>query len=391
MTSSAGLPSAWAQAYPRGLTLGRDGMLVPAATLRVLLAHGKKAPLGVVGYAFVPCIRHGDEVLVASGTAPRRGDIVVCATGQWPELRRVLAVTPAAGCRTALDVLPGVTEEVPGDRILGIVRGSRGAGDILGWLVAAAHPVWSRFAAVSYWWSKVAHAPGFEDAKVETIEQKYQWQVQSYETILQVPLGDSTLDLVRRRVPSGGTILVPGSGVGREALHLARDGYKVVGVDLIPEMVQAATRHATEEHLNAEFVCGDISTLDFGAQRFDGVYMTPLVYSFIPGRERRIACLRQLGRHLAPGGAVLYSAHLVRRAEHLARLLAVATRRRLRGDRQSEFGDWFTWFLTPQGRLGTAFSHRFLRRQVRDEARAAGFRQWEDVGSAHFAVSEHAA
>lgn len=385
------LPSAWGQAYPRGLTLGRDGMLVPAATLRVLLRSGRRSPLGVVGYSMVPCIGHGDEILVEGGGKPRAGDVVVSVAGNWPELRRVVAVTPAGACRTALDVLPGMIEEVPGDSVLGIVQGVRGAGDGLGRLVAAAHPVWSRFAAASYWWSKVAHAPGAEEATVETIERKYQWQVQSYESILQVPLGDPTLDLVGRWVHPGGVLLVPGSGVGREALHLARAGYKVIGVDLIPEMVQAAVRHATEEKLDAEFVCGDIATLDFGARRFDGVYMTPLVYSFIPGRERRIACLRQLGRHLVPGGAVLYSAHLVRRAGHLARLVAIAARRRLRQERRREFGDWFTWFLTPEGRLGTAFSHRFLRWQVRDEARAAGFRKWEDVGNSHFAASDHAA
>ena len=38
-----------------------------------------------------------------------------------------------------------------------------------------------------------------------------------------------------------------------------------------------------------------------------------------------------------------------------------------------EFGDWFTWFLRPDGTIGKSFTHLFTARQVFAEARQAGF------------------
>jgi SAM-dependent methyltransferase len=149
-------------------------------------------------------------------------------------------------------------------------------------------------------------------------------------------------------------------------------------------MVEASIRNARSAGLNAEFLNADMADLDLHDRTFDGAYITPLVYSFVPGRSRRIECLRRLGRHLTPGGAVIFSAHLVHRLSHLLRLLAVTMRRRLRRQRDSEFGDWFTWFLTPDGRIERAFSHRFFKWQVHAEARAAGFQSCEFVGQDHF-------
>ena len=38
-----------------------------------------------------------------------------------------------------------------------------------------------------------------------------------------------------------------------------------------------------------------------------------------------------------------------------------------------EFGDWFTWFLRPDGSIGKSFTHLFTESQVVAEARTAGF------------------
>ena len=363
-------------------------MLVPASTLRVLLASGKTVPLGVVGFSNTPWLDDGDEVKVRKGKSPRPGDLALCDIGGWADLRRILLKTAPATYRTALDALPGAFEEVREEQILATVVDHPGAGDRRGRLWARLHPLAGRIAAWIYWGRKIGRAPDPRNDEVSTIRNKYAWQVDNYQTILQVPLGDWTRDLVARHVPAGGTLLVPGSGVGREALHLARLGYRVLGVDLVPDMVDASRKNAAAMGLNAEFQCGDVTTLDLGGRRFDGVFMTALIYSFIPGRERRVQCLRALGRSLAPGGCIIYSAHLVHRLEQFARLVAVAMRRRMRGDRVSEFGDWFTWFVTPEGRLETAYSHRFFTRDLRAEARRAGFGQVESVGNDHFVAGD---
>jgi len=127
---------------------------------------------------------------------------------------------------------------------------------------------------------------------------------------------------------------------------------------------------------------------------FDGVYVTPLVDSFVPGRERSVRSLRRLGRRLTPGASVVYSAHLI---ESFAPLLqAVLTWARRRPWRSGfEFGDWFTWFLRCDGTIGTSFTHLFTASQVVAEARVAGFpscrRQGAYFVATHFTRDPQAA
>ncbi|HLG44521.1 MAG TPA: class I SAM-dependent methyltransferase [Nitrospirales bacterium] len=196
------------------------------------------------------------------------------------------------------------------------------------------------------------------------------------------------LGLLGRHFPRGGTLLVAGSGTGREALHLAREGYGVTGFDLVPVMVDASRRNATKMGIDAEFIVGDMFTLDLKGRVFDGAYITPLVYSFVSGRSRRVECLRRLGKHLKPGGEVVYSPHLMRHPRNVLRAALLWCLRRARGCSSNEFGDWYTWFLTPKGDLGKAFSRRFLVRQVVREARDAGFGHISREAMAHFVAGD---
>jgi hypothetical protein len=55
-------------------------------------------------------------------------------------------------------------------------------------------------------------------------------------------------------------------------------------------------------------------------------------------------------------------------------------RHALRG-RKSEFGDWFTWFLRPDGSIGKSYSHLFTPGRVISEARDAGFTSCRKEGA----------
>src|SRR5439155_18037337 len=100
---------------------------------------------------------------------------------------------------------------------------------------------------------------------------------------------------------------------------------------------------------------------------------------FVPGRARRVQCLHRLGAHLVEGGTIIFSAHLI---SNLARLLqaGLAWARHAVLGRRREFGDWFTWFLRPDGSLGKSFTHMFAASSVLSEAREAGFRDCRKVG-----------
>jgi SAM-dependent methyltransferase len=290
---------------------------------------------------------------------------------------------------TGLDSCPPGREEVAGHRILGIVVGD-GASGTGGRVVASLFPAWSRLAAVRYWYRKIQEAPLFGSDATASIARKYEKQVESYAGILDEPLDPWIVAVLRRLVPHGGSILVAGSGSGREALHLAREGYRVTGFDLVPEMVEASRRNALAMGVKVEFFQADMATMELGEMRYDSVYVTPLVYSFLESRARRVESLRRLGRTLGSEGGVVYSAHVQRRVRDVARTTVAWLHRRLRGDRHSEMGDWFTWFLTPEGRIATAFSRRFFRREIFSEARAAGFRSVADLGHDHFHAEEFA-
>ena len=311
------------------------------------------------------------KVLLDSTPSPRPGDLALCEIGGWGDLRRILAYGKHGAWITGLDSLPRAREQISPDRVIAVVAGRPGAGGAIGSAIATAFPVWSRLAAVLYWCRKVLEAPGFGDDAAASVQRKYAEQVDTYTRMLHVPLGAELSDLFHT-VVRGGSVLVAGSGAGGEAIHLARAGYRVTGLDVLEEMVRAARQNAASSGVDIEFLQADMAELDLPGRTFDGIYVTPLVYSFVPGRERRVRSLGRLGRHLAPGAPLIYSAHLIKSPSQL--LQAALTWARL-GPRASgcEFGDWFTWFLRPDGTIGKSFTHLFTESQIVAEARAAGF------------------
>ena len=64
-------------------------------------------------------------------------------------------------------------------------------------------------------------------------------------------------------------VLDVGTGTGRAALLLAREGAAVVGVDASDEMLGIARRRATEEGASVSFARGDAHALDFPDRSFD--------------------------------------------------------------------------------------------------------------------------
>ena len=367
-----GIPSAWGQAFPRSVRLAPDGFFVPSGTLRVLLRKSGRLEILYTGFAFEPWIRDAERVMLDSTRLPRRGDLALCEIGGWGDLRRILERATDGTWITGLDSLPGARERVPPDRVIAVVAALPGAGGAIGSAIATAFPVWSRLAAAIFWLHKTFEAPDFSDGAVVSVQRKYAAQVDSYAGMLHFPLGAELGDLLRDVFPGGGSILVAGSGAGGEAIHLARAGYRVTGLDVLEEMVRAARMNAAAAGVDIEFVQADMADFDLPGRMFDGIYVTPLVYSFVPGRERRVRSLCRLRRHLAPGASVVFSAHLIKSlAPFLQAVLTWARRRPWRPG--FEFGDWFTWFLRRDGTIGTSFTHLFTASQVVAEARLAGF------------------
>lgn len=95
------------------------------------------------------------------------------------------------------------------------------------------------------------------------------------------------------------SVLDAGCGTGRVARELARRGFSVVGVDLDAVMLSTAQRKAP--HL--EWHVADLETADLG-RRFEVIVAAGNVMVFLtPGSEA--AVLRNLARHLEPGGRLV--------------------------------------------------------------------------------------
>lgn len=171
-------------------------------------------------------------------------------------------------------------------------------------------------------------------------------------------------DLLAAAPPPPASLLLLGVGGGREAIPLARMGYRVTGVDYIPELVDRARENAVRRGVELGGLVQEISQLDAPAGAYDVVWLSREMYSCVPTRARRVAMVRRIARALKPGGIFLCQFHWRAvprprgRGERMRRLAAF-----LAGNRTYERGD-ILW-------LNVEFVHEFdsadaLRAELED-------------------------
>jgi arsenite methyltransferase len=110
------------------------------------------------------------------------------------------------------------------------------------------------------------------------------------------------------QIGAGQTVLNVGSGSGISATYLAQTyGCKVVGVDILPGMVESAQRWVSQKLGEAkglssqlEFRVADARDLPFEDNRFD-ILLAESVNTFIPEREK---AMREYIRVVKPGGYI---------------------------------------------------------------------------------------
>ncbi|MCA2214119.1 hypothetical protein [Jidongwangia harbinensis] len=166
--------------------------------------------------------------------------------------------------------------------------------------------------------------------------------------------------------PTGGALVVLGAGGGREALALARLGYRAVGYECHPALVRYG------RDLLARHDCPGAELHHLGRDRAPadgGPYAGAIVgwgaYMLITGRERRVSMLGGLRRRLLPGAPLLTSFYTRADDGRRAGLVAAVARpvRRLRRAPAVEVGD----------DLAPTYVHRFTEAEVAAELTAGGF------------------
>ncbi|MBI5282316.1 MAG: class I SAM-dependent methyltransferase [Candidatus Solibacter usitatus] len=117
-----------------------------------------------------------------------------------------------------------------------------------------------------------------------------------------VPVNPSALVLETTANLKPGAALDVGMGNGRNAVYLARKGWKVTGVDLSKAAVKQAQAEAAKLKVELETTAGDAEKMDLGRGKYDLIvcmYVHPLP---LRGSRKLIDALK-------PGGTLIVEGH----------------------------------------------------------------------------------
>jgi SAM-dependent methyltransferase len=105
---------------------------------------------------------------------------------------------------------------------------------------------------------------------------------------------------------AGGLALVIGCGPGREAIALAKSGFKVTALDSSVPMIDAAARNIGEAKLKVELLTLNLYELNRINSTFDLVFLG-VNFGMVPTKELRCKVLVSIRKILKPTGAVYLS------------------------------------------------------------------------------------
>ncbi|OQX28714.1 MAG: SAM-dependent methyltransferase [Spirochaeta sp. LUC14_002_19_P3] len=87
------------------------------------------------------------------------------------------------------------------------------------------------------------------------------------------------------RIPAGGKVLCLAEGEGRNAVFLAKQGYRVTAVDLSPIGIKKAHQLAAENGVNIITNAVDLADYDMGRNEWDGI-ISIFAHTPVPIRRR---------------------------------------------------------------------------------------------------------
>ena len=112
---------------------------------------------------------------------------------------------------------------------------------------------------------------------------------------------EADLPLWEELATGAARVLELGCGSGRVALHLARLGHEVVGLDADAPLVNAFNSRAREEALPARAAVADVTS--FALDTRFGLVIAPMqLVQVLGGEPSRRAMLARVAAHLEPGG-----------------------------------------------------------------------------------------
>lgn len=119
--------------------------------------------------------------------------------------------------------------------------------------------------------------------------------------------------------PKAGKLLNIGCGCGREAFALSKYGHKLIATDISEEVIAHARFFSNELHIAVDFRHTDGKTLSFPSGTFDYIIIWSQVLANVPGKNNRLALLKQCHNVLKQNGRISVSVHNREVCEPIAR------------------------------------------------------------------------
>jgi hypothetical protein len=172
-------------------------------------------------------------------------------------------------------------------------------------------------------------------------------------------------DAVESHFPPGASIALMAAGGGREVLALRRLSFRVDAWECQPEFVEVANDLLTEHGYERSVSYAPRNSVPASSHSYDAVIIGWGAYMLMPGRERRVAVLRDLRAKVDTGAPLLLSFFARRQGDrHLQIRASVGSLvRRILGREPVEFGD----------DLDPNFRHWFDEDELEAELAAGGF------------------
>jgi SAM-dependent methyltransferase len=111
-------------------------------------------------------------------------------------------------------------------------------------------------------------------------------------------------------LPDRAHVLDVGCGYGRISLPLARAGHEIEGLDLSPNLIEAARAAAAAEGLAVGFTLGSMTSLPYAADSFDAVVCLWSAFHELLEEDEQVRTVAEMWRVLRPGGFALIEGRL---------------------------------------------------------------------------------